>query len=199
MKNIFYLLLITSLTGINAQVIKKDKKFSKEITQVVGDLNKDSINDKVIVIQDTVNEKRPYKLQVYFGQSNGDYKLFISTDKAICPQFPDGKSGADDENDPPEITIKKGILIISIQQLRGHYEHKYRFQNGNFELIGFSSVGYDGQGTISSIDFNLSAGIKIEKEESAATDKVISSSKKKILIRPLPWLGDFEPLENDEY
>jgi len=187
------------MTGINAQVIKKDEKFSKGITQVVGDLNKDSINDKVVVIQDTVDEKRPYKLQVYFGQSTGDFKLLISTDKAIYPQLPDGKGGIDYGNDPPEITIKKGILIISIQQLRGHYEHKYRFQNGNFELIGFSSVGSDGQGTISSIDFNLSSGIKIEKEESAATDKVISFNKKKILIRPLPRLGEFEPLENDEY
>ena len=78
-------MLISSITGINAQVIKNNEKFSKEITQVVGDLNKDSINDKVIVIQDTVNKKKPYRLQVYFGQSSGDFKLFISTDKAIIP------------------------------------------------------------------------------------------------------------------
>ncbi|MGF2414650.1 MAG: hypothetical protein ACQUYJ_20100, partial [Ferruginibacter sp.] len=87
----------------------------------------------------------------------------------------------------------------SNQLLRGNFEHQFRFQNGNFELIGFSKVSSDGQGTITSIDFNLSTGLRIETRERYDTDKVLSRSKKKVVIRPLPKLQEFTPLENEWY
>ena len=37
------------------------------------------------------------------------------------------------------------------------------------------------------------------KTESYETDKVISNTKKNILIRPLPKLRDIEPLEKELY
>ena len=82
---------------------------------------------------------------------------------------------------------------------RGHFTHKYRFQNGNFELIGFSQVYSDGHGIMTTIDYNLSTGIRIEKTERYDTDKVLSNTKKKILIRPLPKLQDITPMENELY
>jgi hypothetical protein len=97
-----------------------------------------------------------------------------------------------------EVTIQNGVLSVKFELLRGHFEHKFRFQNGNFELIGFSEVYCDWQ-VMTTTYFNLSTGIRIEKLEHYDTDKILSSKKKKILIRPLPKLQDVIPMENELY
>ena len=51
--------------------------FDYKIIEVVGDLNKDSLPDKVIVTQDTLNEKAPYKIEVFFKEPNGKLKLIV--------------------------------------------------------------------------------------------------------------------------
>jgi len=188
------LLLCFSITAI------AQNNFDKEITKVKGDLNKDGLIDYAVVLQDTSNENKPYKLEIYFAQPNGSFKRIITTTKAIEPAFPNGANGYVTGNSFNEITIKKGVLTISNDLLRGNYHHKFRFQNGNFELIGFSKVYSDGLGTMGTTDFNLSTGIQIiETEPYGADDFPKTSTKKKILIRPLPKLQDFVPFGSDNY
>lgn len=191
---IFILLQLDSF----AQTDTTNYKFDHKVKEVIGDLNKDSLPDKVIVTQDTLNENAPYRLQVFFKEPNGQFKLIVTTTKIIEPQYPDGRDGyrTDDFSD---VTINKGVLSIYFQLLRGHCEHKFRYQNGNFELIGFSEAYSDGQGVMSTNDFNLSTGIRIEKSERYDIDKILSYKKKKILIRPLPKLQDITPFENELY
>ncbi len=52
---------------------------------------------------------------------------------------------------------------------------------------------------MSTIDFNLSTGVRIEKLERYDTDKLLSYKKKKILIRPLPKLQDITAMDNELY
>ena len=191
---IFILLQLDSF----AQTDTTNYKFDHKVIEVIGDLNKDSLPDKVIVTQDTLNENSPYRVQVFFKEPNGQFKLIVTTTKIIEPQYPDGKDGyrTDDFSD---VTINKGVLSVNFQLLRGHFEYKFRYQNGNFELIGFSEGYSDGQGVVSSTDFNLSTGIRIEKSERYDIDKILSYKKKKILIRPLPKLQDIKPFENELY
>lgn len=191
---IFILLQLDSF----AQTDTTSYKFDHKVIEVIGDLNKDSLPDKVIVTQDTLNENAPYRLQVFFKEPNGQFKLIVTTTKIIEPQYPDGRDGyrTDDFSD---VTINKGVLSVNFQLLRGHFEYKFRYQNGNFELIGFSEGYSDGQGVASSTDFNLSTGIRIEKSERYDIDKILSYKKKKILIRPLPKLQDIKPFENELY
>lgn len=191
---IFILLQLDSF----AQTDTTNYKFDHKVIEVIGDLNKDSLPDKVIVTQDTLNENAPYRLQVFFKEPNGQFKLIVTTTKIIEPQYPDGRDGyrTDDFSD---VTINKGVLSVNFQLLRGHIEYKFRYQNGNFELIGFSEGYSDGQGVASSTDFNLSTGIRIEKSERYDIDKILSYKKKKILIRPLPKLQDIKPFENELY
>ncbi|RTY85432.1 hypothetical protein EKL32_28630 [Flavobacterium sp. GSN2] len=197
-KTFFTILLLIQLSAY-AQNGNLKENFTVQIAEIKGDLNKDKLEDKVIVSQDTINEKSPYRLQIFFAQPDRKFKLFVTSTKIIEPQYPDGSTGYSTGNRFSDVTIKKGVISVNFELTRGHFEHKFRFQNGNFELIGFSQVYSDGRGIMTSVDFNLSTGVRIEKSERYDTDKVLSNTKKKILIRPLPILQNVEPFENELY
>lgn len=181
-------------------ILSAQNNFTKEITKVKGDLNKDGLIDYAQVLQDTVSETAPYKLEIYFAETNGTFKKIISTIKAIDPQFPEGRNGYYNGNSFYEITIIKGILSIHNELIRGNFEHKFRYQNGNFELIGFSQVYSDGQGTMGMIDFNLSTGIRIKTTEPYGEDDFPKTKNQtKIMIRPLPKLQDFTPFKTEYF
>ncbi|HRH51667.1 MAG TPA: hypothetical protein PLP23_23160 [Panacibacter sp.] len=199
MKKILLTVFILFQINSFAQTDIKNYNFSHKVMEVTGDLNKDGLPDKVSVTQDTLNENAPYRLQIFFKDNKGQFKLIATSTKIIEPQYPDGRNGYRTGNGFSDVTIKNRVLSVSFELLRGHYEHKFRFQNGNFELIGFSEVSSDGRGVMETIDFNLSTGIRIEKSERYDTDKVISNKKKKILIRPLPKFQDVVPMENELY
>ncbi|CAD0009038.1 hypothetical protein [Flavobacterium salmonis] len=199
MKTLIFLLLIC-VTSFSQSKNEKDT-FTFLVTKVIGDLNKDNLDDKVIVTQDTINQESPYKLQIFFAQPNRQFKLIAASTKIISPQYPNGRDGYRTGDGFVDVTINKGIVSVNFGLLRGHFEHNFRFQNGNFELIGFSYISSDGHGTIYTTDFNLSTGIRLEKTESYGEeeDRVLSNTKKKILIRPLPKIQDVEPFENELY
>jgi len=184
----------------SAILFAQKDNFNKTITKVKGDLNKDGLVDYVQVLQDTLSKTAPYKLEIYFAEANGSFKKIVSTTKAIDAQYPDGRNGYYNGNSFYKIDVIKGILSIQNELIRGNFEHKFRYQNGNFELIGFSEVYSDGQGTMGTIDFNLSTGICIKTTEPYGEENFPkTNTKKKILIRPLPKLQDFAPFENEYY
>ncbi|ENA1802989.1 hypothetical protein ABF179_002410 [Flavobacterium psychrophilum] len=199
MKQISLIVLILFEINSFAQTNTENYNFCHKIMEIAGDLNKDNLLDKVIVTQDTLNENAPYRIQVFFKQPNGKLKLVVTSTKIIEPQYPDGRNGYKTGNGFSDVTIEKGILSVNFELLRGHFEHKFRFQNGNFELIGYTEAQSNGRGEIYYVDFNLSTGIKIEKIENYETDKIVSNKKSKIIIRPLPKLQDIQPFENDDY
>lgn len=181
-------------------ILSAQNNFNKEITKVKGDLNKDGLIDYVQVLQDTASETAPYKLEIYFAENNGNFKKIVSATKAIDAQYPEGRNGYYNGNSFYEITITKGILSIHNELIRGNFEHKFRYQNGNFELIGFSEVYSDGQGTMGTIDFNLSTGIRIKTTEPYGEDDFPkTNTKKKIIIKPLPKIQDFAPFKTEYY
>lgn len=192
MKKILTPLFCLLTTQIFAQQTTTDH-FDKIVQTVGGDLNKDGLEDEVIVTQDTLNPERPYKLQIFFLQNDGSKKLIVTTNKAIKAEteasgfnmmFKDG------------IQITAGVLRIYEQLLRGNYTDIFRYQNGNFELIGHYDIGADGIGKSYETEFNLSTGIKIEKVVNYENNKVLSNKKTKLLIRPLPKLQDFAPYDD---
>lgn len=188
------------LAFLFSAMLYAQNNFTKEITKVKGDINKDGLIDYAQVLQDTVSETAPYRLEIYFAETNGIFKKIVSTTKAIDAQYPEGRNGFYNGNSFYEITITKGILSIHNELIRGNFEHKFRYQNGNFELIGFSEVYSDGQGTMGMIDFNLSTGIRVKTTEPYGEDDFPKTkSQKKIMIRPLPKLQDFAPFKTEYY
>lgn len=198
MKIIFLIVgFALSQTTVYAQAKRPKDTFTHTVTSIKGDLNKDAIEDTVIVTQDTLQDTAPYRIQVFFGTESGGRQLIVTSEKLIDPQYPNGKGGFISGNGFSGIEIKKGILIVSNELLRGHYEYKFRYQNDNFELIGYTYVSSDGLGMMYSVDFNLSTGMRFSKSERYDSDKVISDKKEKVLIRPLPKLQDIIPFEQD--
>ncbi|MBS1636871.1 MAG: hypothetical protein JST26_13220 [Bacteroidetes bacterium] len=173
--------------------------FTKVISVIYGNLNTDTLPDKVCIFQDTIDKTQPYKLLVLFAQPGNTYHSIVSSTKIIDPRFPNGPDGLQNGNGFGSISINRRTLIISSELLRGHYEYKLRYQHGNFELIGYTYVCSNGLGEIHSIDFNLSTGDRHEINQRYDRDEIISDIKKKIQIKPLPKLQDIKPFENELY
>ena len=166
---------------------------------VKGDLNKDTFADSVVVLQDTLNNISPYRLKIYLTKPSGKYFLSTLSDSAIKPEFPGGKDEYGNGSGFSEITIHSGILSINYVVIRGHYEHKFRYQNGNFELIRFTSVYSDGQGIMYSTDYNLSKGTLLKISERYDTDKMLSKKWKILKVKNLLKLQSFSPFLTDKY
>ena len=98
-----------------------------------------------------------------------------------------------------KIEIKNNVLSIKVNLTRGHYVHKYRFQNGAFELIAFAKSESDGQSVIETIEFNLSTGIRIIKTEGFNSRQKPKIKTETIKLATLPKIGEFTPLENELY
>lgn len=186
------------IATISQNEIKKTS-FNHIVSIVNGDLNKDGIFDSAVVSQDTIHQQAPYRLEIFFANSKGKKTLFLQTDKAIQAQFPYGKEKNIYGNGLDKISIHKGVLWIETGLIRGHFEHKFRFQNGTFELIGYKKVNSDGNGKMYFIDFNLMTGKRIEKIEFYSSNEASNVIEKTIKLKPLPKLVDFEQYGNDFY
>ena len=134
----------------------------KEILTTNGDLNRDKLEDTVIVIEkeDKKNIKKndgfgpeelnlnPRILLVLFKQKDGTYILASKNDKGFI------KSEGNDNNPAlmdtlDDIIIKNNVLKIVFNYFMsaGSWEASqiiftFRFQNNRFELIGYDSNSY---------------------------------------------------------
>nr|WP_315144668.1 hypothetical protein [uncultured Flavobacterium sp.] len=202
-KTSFFFLVEIVITLLFSNCYSQNEGKYFELQRAIGDLNNDKTKDIVIVYHDTINPKAPYRLEVYFAKidSAGDVKV-ISTEKAIKPDFPDAETiddrfySGDMFN---QIEIKNNILLVRGHLTRGHYVHKYRLQNGAFELIGFAKTESDGQSVIEIIEFNLSTRKRIIKTEGFSSKQKPKTKTELIKLTTLPKLGEFTPLENKLY
>ena len=164
-----------------------------------GDLNNDGIPDLAVVTQDTLSDYRPYELSVFIVDEKGLVKLKVRTKQAIEPQYPDGVEGYKAGIGFESVLINKGELLIANQLLRGHYQHKFRFQNNNFELIDYAYVSSDGLGKIYEINYNLASGELRELTTSYIDDVILKDSKRILKLDKLPTLDNFKPFSGDYY
>lgn len=178
--------------------LSAQENFNVVVSVAIGDLNKDLLPDSIVVTQDTTADTSPYRLEIYFAKKEGGYQLNIQTDKAINEQFPNGKNGYRDGHGFSKVSIKGGVIDLHRQLIRGYFIHKFRYQNGNFELIGYSYRTMDPLG-LSFADFNLSTGVYLETVEYDDPEQKRTKNRKIIKVRPLPKLQDFVPYSNDLY
>lgn len=190
------LFIFNSNQFLNAQI--KDNFFEKQT--IFADVNFDNIKDVIQVYQDTINPKAIYRLQISLAEIDSIGKSeVISTEKAIKSDFPDAESIEDRYFSGEmfdKIDVKDGIISLRVELQRGYYIHKYRYQNNNFELIGFTKVN-GSPDYLEMIEFNLVTGELITTTEEGDSKPIVKKEIKKII--PLPRLGEFTPLENEIY
>lgn len=199
MKKTLLVILVLIQTGSYAQNKKPKDPFNVQVRADEGDLNKDGLKDKVVVMMDTISDKIPLRLQVFFSQPNKKSKLVVSSTQIIEPQYPAGRNGKHTDNQIPNFFIEDGDLKMLSDIKNGQSEHKFRFQNGNFELIYVWQTTYDGKNTTTETVFNLLTGIRTVSTHLLGTNKDSIKSKNKITIRPLPKLQDFIPFKTKYY
>lgn len=194
MKKIFLLFLVFAQTFLYAQQKEEKDNFTLQIREESGDLNNDGLDDKTFIMMDTVDINQPLKLQILFQQPDGKFKLFFSSTKIFNPQYPNGKYGGDQI---PDTTIEDGYLLIYSEIGDFHYQEKFKYTKGNFELVNFSSVIWGGKDYTIEAEFDLLKGIRTEiKQSLASSGEILKKDTKKILIKPLPTIQNFRSLES---
>lgn len=135
------------------------------LAEKVGDLNKDGINEKVIVYNtnDTTEDGIVRELQI-FRLINSEWRLWKKSSYAIKKSREGGMMG-----DPfAGIDIVKGLLVIHFDggsSWKWNYTDKYRLQNGEFELIGYTRIYGKLCEYWEDVDFNIMTGkITFKKE-----------------------------------
>jgi hypothetical protein len=136
------------------------------LQQVTGDLDKDSIAEKVVVYN--TPETNPetdgiIREIIIYKKTNEGWKTWQHSKNAILDSRSGGMLG-----DPfEEIRLEKGILVISHaggSSWKWGHEDKYRFQNKRFELIGYSSLYGKPCEYWTDVDYNISTGKIIVKK-----------------------------------
>ena len=170
MEKVFVLILLFFNANLFAQNTLAPKGF-EILTQKDGDLDKDGINEKVIVYNttDTTDDGTVREIQI-FKRNNDRWNLWKRSVNAILKSREGGMM-----RDPfEEIDIKQGLLIIKQgggSSWKWEYADKYRFQNGDFVLIGYSGVFGKPCEYWENVDFNLMRGKIIYKKEFEDCDK----------------------------
>ncbi|WP_115950154.1 hypothetical protein [Chryseobacterium piscium] len=193
MKNTLLLFLIFTSMNIYSQQQKTIEHFTVRVREEVGDLNRDGLQDKVILTMDTVDAQRPLKLQIFLLQSNRKLRLEFSSKDVFNPQYPNGKYGGDQI---PSISIENGNLILysEIQDVKQYYT--FRYQNGKFELIQITKIIWDGKDTTTETKFDLIKGEKTEVSKLLGSEKTKKKKPTKIALKALPTLQNFRNPEN---
>ena len=178
-----------------------------DIQSATGDLNKDGIEDFVLIVRpnDPAHIKtrddgfeynfNPLFLAVYFGSPSGVYKRF--------KVWHDTVSGREDEytDITNELSITpKGAIDIRVSSwssmgtaATGGSTYRYRFQSGDFYLIGEESSWLNrmtGEGESTSI--NYLTGQKEITTGNMIEEKDLKTKKVKIKKEPLRLLGSFQ-------
>ncbi|MFH6957787.1 hypothetical protein ACHRV1_10290 [Flavobacterium aquidurense] len=190
-KTLLIFFVLTQIT-IYGQTQKLKDTFTITIRNEEGDLNNDGLIDKVLLKMDTINETQPLKLEIYFLQKDKKYKLNVSTEKLMRPQYPNGKYGGDQI---PDVLIEEGYLFIGSEIGKNHFWHKFKFNKGYFELHEITNVVWDGKNTTET-EFNLLTGKRTEITKPLSSEKILKQTTKKIIVKPLPKINDFRAFDS---
>ncbi|MCD0489778.1 hypothetical protein LPB86_16160 [Pedobacter sp. MC2016-14] len=204
-KQLLTLGLLVFATVIHAQTTaSKHKKavrtnFNVPIRDEYGDLNRDGLPDKVIVMMDTSHVTVPLKLQIFFGQPGGKFKSILSSTQLIEAQYPTDKKGKHNGFQIPDFNIEDGNLQMLSDRKDGNAMHTFRYQNGNFELIYAWQIKYDGKNSTTEKIFDLVTGKRFLKTEPLGPGKAITTNKPKQIIRPLPKIQNLSAADLEFY
>ncbi|MBL1219215.1 hypothetical protein JET18_00065 [Chryseobacterium sp. L7] len=181
MKNILCFSALVCVTGFHAQNLKD---FSvpegyKQIAEAQGDLDKDGKAETVLIfntdIKSNLNDREDFPRTLFILKNiDGRQKIWQESKTFLVSS---GTGFYAESNSPPEISIKNNSLTITqiFNTNSRHtqtYKHTFRFQNGDFYLIGSHSRFEDTCDFNDLNEINFSTGkVIIDYERSSCDDE----------------------------
>jgi hypothetical protein len=178
--------------------------------KVVGDLNKDGVEDYILIIKGTdkkniVKDESRGELDrnrrgiIVLLNKNGYYELAVKNYDCFSSENEDGGIYF-----PPDLSIEvsKGNLCVHYGHGRyGYWRYTFRFQNSDFELIGYDES--NGGAVVSSeTSINFLTKKKITKENTNENaeggDEVFAQTESRInrsILTKLSEIKDFDEFE----
>lgn len=183
--------------------------------RINGDLNKDGIEDCVLIIKGT--DKGKIATDEYRGKldrnrrgiivllnKKGHYELAVKNYNCFSSENEDGGVYFAPEL---SIEIKKGNLCVHYGHGRyGYWRYTFRFQKSDFELLGYDQSDNRGPITNSQTSINFLSKKKQEKvntnENAKGDDEVFIETWKNITVNKfikLSEIKDFDELDMSVY
>ncbi|HSZ71243.1 MAG TPA: hypothetical protein VK750_01120 [Cytophagaceae bacterium] len=170
MKKIFFLLLLTSSYGKAQDTPVPLPQNYEIIDQTEGDLDRDGIAELAIILNTTDSSENGLVREIRIFKSSGETHKWILWKKSTDVLMASDEGGM--MGDPyQETTIKNNVLTIhhsGSSSWKWDNTDRYRFQNNEFELIGYTTEYGKPCEYFTSFDFNLSTG-KIVYEKNYET------------------------------
>jgi hypothetical protein len=176
--------------------INKTPNSFKILDEIEGDLDKDGVSEKVIVYDTEKETDFGTERQIYIYKKNNDkWELWEKSIGAILPSQHGGMMG-----DPFEgISIERNCIVIHHfggSRQKWNYTHRFRYQSGDFQLIG-ATVNFGSPcDYFFTFDYNLSNGkINYEKETEDCENENSKIEKEEMIrkLETLPTMNGFYP------
>lgn len=172
--------------------------------RAIGDLNGDGRPDLALLLRMTSKanvlpipnsesaetfDTNPFLLVVAFTDSAGGYRVVTSTHRFFQrPEIP--YSGDVPPGEGDSVRIERGTLLLANEYLRGHDGYRFRWDKGEFRLIGFESGGSSG-GCIETISINYLTGKVLWSNTPISDDKSVAVTRR-IKPGPVPMLATID-------
>ena len=190
MKNLFLILMISASVPLFSQE-KQTMMQYKMIKDIKGDLNKDGLEDKILLSAHPTDAKQPLKIQIFFLGSDRKFKsVFTSTD------IFETAHSSDQKYTTPDIKIENNNLIIATNTHDVKLEQTFRFNKTKFELIAVHKIqGDETDNRIETkIDLLNATLIEIKKPAGAKKPK---KTQKTISVNALPTLDNIKSFDHE--
>lgn len=187
-----------------------------QVEKMEGDLNKDGMNDCVLLIKGTKKEMivevedqgkldRNRRGIIVLLKHEGGYEQLVKNESCFSSENEDGGVYF-----PPELSlaIKKGNLLVEYGHGRyGYWSYTFRHSNGHMELIGYDNSENQGPVVMRETSINFLTKKKQVKENTnenaeESGDEVFEETWSKIKINQLLKLSeitDFDDLDMSKY
>jgi hypothetical protein len=201
------LLIVFSITSCSNS---KNKKATQPITlkisevpssyrilqETTGDLNEDTIVEKVIVYDTERNTDFGTEREIHILKKENDQWLLWK--KVIGPVLPSEHGGI--MGDPfEEISIENNAIVIGHfggSRQKWNYRHTYRFLDGDWKLVKAKTYSGAPCDSFLSFDYDLITGqINYSKDVENCEDETSTLDKKEEIRKPktLPNMDGFSP------
>jgi hypothetical protein len=210
---IIFVASVTNAFGqVTSQTAKSPVKFVPPgyvVTEKIhGDLNKDGQADSVLIIKGTdkanfVKDESRGELDrnrrgiIIAFRNNDRYELALKNLNCFSSENEDGGVYFSPELG---VFIEKGILRVHYFHGRyGFWAYKFRYQNSDFELIGYDSSQNRGPVTEQAVSINFMSNKMLIKENinaEAGGDEKFKETWKKLVLSKLIKLRDISDFDS---